>query len=329
MKKLFTLLFVAVIALSASAQRANIGTTPVNQPHFTADMNSRSITDTLVPQGIGDASLACTLSLYNSTGGGYVGGNNGYGDLQKCQMFDPANYWVGGVTGNVQVTEVLVWFGGKKQGGNSNVSVKIMDGDETFGPGTVLGTSSPVNMSLVDTGLNIILTSFPFTTPVSVASKFFAAVVLPTGADTVGIVSTTSPCSGGAGWSWDQFADLSYLAINDAQNWGLDIDLSVFAVVNHDNGVGVFNTNEVSINPVSPNPANTDVNLNYALRTNSNVTISVVDVTGKIVKTHDLGKNNSGVYNQTINVTDLANGIYSIVLNTNTTKAITKLVVAH
>jgi hypothetical protein len=63
---------------------------------------------------------------------------------------------------------------------------------------------------------------------------------------------------------------------------------------------------------VFPNPAASVTNLTFNLKNSTGVTVDVVDVTGRIVM--NVSKKNvaSGVYNETINTSGLADGLYYI-----------------
>ena len=62
---------------------------------------------------------------------------------------------------------------------------------------------------------------------------------------------------------------------------------------------------------VYPNPASTNVNINIDLKKNSNVSIQLVDVTGKLVRTADYGSLN-GFYVLPLDISGLNSGLYMI-----------------
>src|ERR1700690_3418590 len=104
MKKFYSI--IASVALStfsfAQGQRNVAGSVHIHVPssiHSTNPQVLSTYNDTLTNQFFGFA------SLYRSAGG-YVAGNNDYGDLQKQQLFD-AQY---GVAGAGQITGVCFWF---------------------------------------------------------------------------------------------------------------------------------------------------------------------------------------------------------------------------
>ena len=123
MKKLYTLALALGIAGMANAQKIS-NTLPLNSRLDRTTTGERTPTDTL---GL-DAFFQGSPTLNGSQGGGYVVGNNGYGDKQKAQVYL--------LTEGTLVEEVLFWFGAKENtSGNSSSKVvaKVYTAD---GPGT-------------------------------------------------------------------------------------------------------------------------------------------------------------------------------------------------
>ncbi|MEI7669717.1 MAG: endonuclease, partial [Pseudomonadota bacterium] len=77
---------------------------------------------------------------------------------------------------------------------------------------------------------------------------------------------------------------------------------------------------------ISPNPAADNVSINYNVKANAQLNISLLDLNGRILKRW----NKADIGNQsTINVSEISNGIYFLQLNSNTATKNIKLVVAH
>lgn len=245
-------------------------------------------------------------TIYNAAtadGGGYVAGNNGYGDLAKMQLFDATH----GVTSGGSITNLLLW-------------APIKDGTGTFraviwannagAPGAELGTVT-INLATVDTvtantmiaemavGYNI---SANFATAVAVPANgsFWAGIVLPTVAgDTIALVSTIDPSFTDALTHTGEFwSDNSFHTFGDPNNWGLDIALAIFPVVNFVAGV---NENTISAS-VYPNPAS-DV-LNIKLTENA-TSVSIIGMDGKVISIESVNSNLVAV-----NVSNLVSGVY-------------------
>jgi len=77
-----------------------------------------------------------------------------------------------------------------------------------------------------------------------------------------------------------------------------------------------------------PNPANNNVNINFSINESSTVSVSVVSVTGDVVYNNNLGSITAGTYNENINASELANGVYFYTLNVNGNVTTKKLVIS-
>jgi len=237
-------------------------------------------------------------------GGGYVGGNNGYGDLTKMQLFDGTH----GVTSGGTITNLLLW-------------APVIDGTGTFkaaiwantagAPGAELG-SATITLTTVDTtiatgysvaeGAVLYNVSATFSPAIAIpaSGSFWAGVVLPTvTGDTLALVTNTDGDFADAlthtGENW---SDDSFHTFGDAANWGLDVALAIFPVVDFVVGISE-NTITAS---VYPNPA-TDV-LNIKLNANA-TSVSVLGMDGKVISTESVNTNTLAV-----NVADLVAGVY-------------------
>ncbi len=77
---------------------------------------------------------------------------------------------------------------------------------------------------------------------------------------------------------------------------------------------------------VSPNPASNNVNLQYSVKTLSNIKIGIYDMTGKMIKEVKNEKNViEGNYDSQIDLTTVSSGLYTIVLESNDGKIMKKL----
>jgi hypothetical protein len=249
MKKIYLILILVIFAFSSiQAQNSDIrfpgknkvfSRAETNSPKRISDEMPRSLSmkpnlhkgnhplnviDTLVPPSFG---MSCytsdpnPLTIYKSSNGGYVAGNNGYGDLEKAQLYSIAT--------NGTLSGVLVYIAKVINTSNSGIMVNIYDLDVNTGnPGNLLGSSDILYTGSVDTTQ---LSFFNFSTPVSVVQNFFVSVVLPSGADgdTIGIVSTVDPCFSGVDRSFEMWNDNSWASIKSG--WNIDIDLVILPIV--------------------------------------------------------------------------------------------------
>jgi hypothetical protein len=314
MKKIATLFLFALAFTGAFAQKAHLEGQSLGTSTITPNTTRIEYTFMIPLSFVDPASggLGCDLALYQAQGGGFVVGTNGYGDLQKMMMYDTELYWEGPLTDNPKVDSIYVWFGAKSVGANpGDVTAVVYSGNETDGPNDLLGTSEPVSMNSVDTGVSAIFTGFAFTTPVPVSGKFFAGFSVSTNAgDTVGAVSTFDACYEYSGYAWEMWSDGSFHQFVDPNNWGLDVDLAIFPLVETGGEVGIQTTGDIALNAASPNPAFDVITLNYLVKRSADVRINVYDVTGQLVKSIDNGKMVAGVNKQTLDVSNLNNGLY-------------------
>lgn len=245
-------------------------------------------------------------SAATADGGGYVAGNNGYGDLAKMQLFDATH----GVTSGGSITNLLLWAPIKD--GTTGTFRAVIWANNAGAPGAELG-SVTITLSTVDTvaantmiaemavGYNI---SANFATAVAVPANgsFWAGIVLPTVAgDTIALVTNTDGDFPDAATHTGEFqSGGTFFSFNDGTNatWGLDIAMAIFPVVNFVAGV---DENSMSAS-VYPNPA-ADV-LNIKLTENA-TSVSILGMDGKVISTESVNSNLVAV-----NVSNLVSGVY-------------------
>jgi len=338
MKKLITLSFLALASVTVMAQRNATGI-PAGPLRAFQNGSSRSVAiDTIGPSSFYSTGANCQITNYvidTSAGfpGGFTCGDNVYGDKEKAQYFYPGYYWNGGIYGNITVTDVLFLFSqkGLENLVNATSSASIYSATQfpSAGPGASLGTSATLTTNQIDTTGNF--TDYHFSTPVAVPGAFFASLVLPVG-DTVGLYSSVDGCVEADTLAWEKWSDNSWNPFDLAaasNGWGIEIDMAIFPVLSVTFNAGVLNTADINLHPVFPNPASHEATLNFALRNNRQVTIEVYDMSGKMVASLNEGLMKAGIYNKTIDVNQLSNGVYMVSINAGTSKAISKLTVAH
>lgn len=75
---------------------------------------------------------------------------------------------------------------------------------------------------------------------------------------------------------------------------------------------GVDELNSIHLVKIYPNPATTELNVQFNIDRVSDVTIDVTNVLGEVVESFDLGNKANGNYTQKINTTDYADGVYLV-----------------
>ncbi|TXH59125.1 MAG: T9SS type A sorting domain-containing protein [Bacteroidia bacterium] len=130
-------------------------------------------------------------------------------------------------------------------------------------------------------------------------------------------IASSGESDSGQGW----------INIDNAQVWGTFTDIPVVRM-NFDPSLSVKNNNElVSGVSVYPNPAADNAEVSFNLNAASDVTINVVDVNGKVVNSNVLKNLAVGANSTSLNVANLANGVYSVVIKSNDSTVTKKLVV--
>ncbi len=248
-------------------------------------------------------------------GGGYVSGNNGYGDLTKMVKFDNTN---GPVTGAGQITGVLLEIPVKVDNGGSFQVVVL--GDNAGVPTTTPLATANVTIASVDTTIagygfiapdDVYNVAVTFSSPAAVPANgaFWVSVVLPTTAgDTIALISNTDgDCANASTHVAELWSNLTFHTFGDPANWGLDVTLGIFPIVNF---TASIEENVISAN-VYPNPAKDQVNFSV----NGEIeTIVITTLDGKVV-----AESNTAA----VNTADFANGMYIYTLTTKEGKIAT------
>ncbi|MFT5920019.1 MAG: hypothetical protein ACI9FU_001834, partial [Granulosicoccus sp.] len=210
-----------------------------------------------------------TETLYASPNGGYVFGNNGYGDIAKAKVFS------GDSCGRID--RILFKFGAKSihsQDPDSRLIVRLysIGGigytssgiDSTAGPGAQILDSEGnsytkfISMSDIDTSGGFTVVDIDVDFGVDPCFWDFAVGIdfsdLSQG-DTVGLLSTTDGDVDNEESSWDLTSSNKWVTIlNDVLGWGLDAEPAIFPVFTRI--VGVEDRLKIAPLAVYPNPCN-------------------------------------------------------------------------
>lgn len=298
MKKLYILTILAIATgVTAEAQRVSNGHSLPANYEINRDFH-RDVTDTLS----GPISASCsdlTPTLFTATGGGYVLGGNGYGDLEKAVFIDTESSGL--------VYSGLAFIGAKEGGSNEEFSAKLYAGTLAGGPTTELATSTPVNYADLDTTGNF--TTFSFDTPQAYDGSLYLSFEVADESARFGILSTTGTnCGGSALWElWD---DSSWN--NVAEAW-TNLDIAMYAFLEVEvSTVGLDDTNliERGSEKIFPNPANGSANLVFSLIEPSEITVRIYSTTGVLIDTYNPGVKTSGLSNITIDTQSMSQGLY-------------------
>lgn len=105
-------------------------------------------------------------------------------------------------------------------------------------------------------------------------------------------------------------------------------DLTPAVNLNFDPAVGIASVNGSDNLSVYPNPANESLSINFNLNASSNVAVNLIDLNGKVV----FSKTISGKilkYQDTLSLSEFANGIYTLQISTANGISTEKVVIAH
>jgi hypothetical protein len=331
--QLLTLMMLcATISLQAQSREV---TAPQRRAKFTlpkSDIQLRQSQDTIFYPA---ASEDCGNFVFIYPAGdewGYVGGTNGYGDIEKAQKLT--------YTANTPYTIKEVWgyFSNATAVGNGLLRMKVYTVDALTGaPDSLLGQSDSLRTSNLKTdSVQVPATVFRFSRPVVVRdTAFFVSAdisALYTARDTVALFMTEADCGDGAD-AWERFSDSTWVAIDSTVSWEIESNWVVAAVVEFNPTTGIndpFVANQgLRLFPAAPNPTSDWIELPYEIENASRITIEVYSADGKVLRRLNRGQQASGLYKERLNVNDLAPGTYVYGIITDETRMMSRFVVAH
>lgn len=318
----FTLLAILFLTLNtAFGQKKVANLTPdkvvknTYQPSENAQARFMEI-DTIVSPIFLDT---CSESLFNwqpgpGQGGGFVGGVNGFGDLEKAQRMIYTS-------GNFNVTSIFAFFGIAEIMGDGELTAKIYEVDGTTnGPGVLVGTSDPIKVSDINLDPEIALpTPFVFSMPAAVTgSEFFISIdfsALYAAQDTVSLLMTSETC-GFAEDAWELFNDgTTWVSMSNPDlSWDLLANFFMMATLQLD---GVASTQEllgtdgsIRLHDAFPNPAQSSVTIAYDLEVKSRVQLEIYSMDGKILQQQNQAVQAPGQYQIEMSTAQLPEGMY-------------------
>jgi hypothetical protein len=252
--------------------------------------------------------------LIQSPNGGYVSGNNGYGDKEKLQAFIPDT--------NYSVLGALVWMGNIKRNAanpsNSKVWLKMRRFDVNpvvtvpfvGGPKEVLDSASFALDSLrADTTYENGWNYMPFNTPVFAGQPYGISLSFENleAGDTCAIQHSAEDSVLGVGNSWEIWNG-NWRRMVD--NWGLNIDFAIFPVIDTTlNSLLSLNRFEVML---FPNPSSEELTIALPeTLIGGRVQISAFATDGKLALTTEEFINECRIK---IDTKRLKSGTYSLVI---------------
>lgn len=228
------------------------------------------------------------------------------------------------ISDSAKVVKIISYHAGNIQNITRKVNFEIYSVGDDKMPLTLLNSREETYRNLIFYGNPVITEFFE---PVKVGKSFFVALNFLDYAhypltDTIAILSSldgTRPDS-----------DLNTIGRNVLRvhhydfedlytKTGLKINLALFPVIefpiiNSTKENFVSNGNFIFYAPF-PNPCLNDLTISYKLTLQTEVSISILDLNGKEILSKNLGNKSIGLHNDSLNVTSLPNGSYTLILH--------------
>jgi len=325
MSKSFWFILISVCCVSdLVAQKGFIPTFHTGFMYHEAQV--KSITDTITEHF--DSAVA---TLYAAPTGGFASGNSGYNELAKVQEFD--------VDTSYTIEGVLFWFAYKNQQSASTDSSSVdfvfynmdssavINGIGRFVPHTIL-QSKKVLIADIDTsqyfatGVNVwTFPSFIVYHNYAVGIRFDHLHIK----DTLALFSSTDGDPPIPSLSWEYWQGSWNTLLN---NWGLDVDLAVFPLVDMSN----LSFHEAPFVHglklhVYPNPASSFLYVETELEKPASTGMVLYDMQGRIVRNFPEIYLSSGIHTHILSIEGLPAGTYCFTQYINGGSGIGKLII--
>jgi hypothetical protein len=307
------------VHITADAQHDKNRTRIVNKY---PSRENRILSDTLKPASFNTG----TPVLYKFFEGGYSFGVNKMSDRAFAQTYK--------VTSSYIVDGIAFWAGAKQQIGDADTLNVIFyqlggPGSDTSGPAIDAPDTayriSQITVDQVDTGS---LTLVLFNDSVLVLTDYAVGVDLSNiNDDTLGIVTTTDGDALGTQLSWNKWSDGTWHTILESINWGMDLDLGIFVIVDNTsaNIDDHYFVDGIKLS-CDPNPATVHSKIQYEIQDKAKVTLEIFDVNGRMVDVYHEGEQAAGKHTIRVDLNKLHSGIYYYSLQAGSHRLTKKLV---
>lgn len=224
-----------------------------------------------------------TVTFYSAQGGGYVTGNNAYGDLAKGMRYNAQTGLVGGGT----LSNVLFSVPAKLDGGGGSLNVVVYAYSATDTLGAELG-STTILLTAIDTNdtgysmaegkpYNVNAT---FSPALTIPNDIIVMIELPTGSSAIVMPSNTDEdFAFAATHTFEIWGDGTIHDFASAWQGGVNVAMPIFLV--GDMTLGIDDNNAIGAS-VYPNPANNVLNIEA---NESIASFSIFTMEGKAVST--------------------------------------------
>jgi len=284
--------------------------------------------------------IKCNLTagnptLYPTVGGGFVSGNNVFGDLEIAQKYGVDTIATDcAAADSAEMTEVVVWFGAKTLGSNDSVRVKVYSVNPLDGsPDQLLSTSFPLLVGNIDTSLtsDAFAVEFLLPSPLILIDSFFVSVVLPNpvNGDSVAVISNTDGEGLGKKLGWIKSSAGAWGNVETVR--GLDIDFAIFPAIEEEEPLSVDEFRDISTQIKSyPNPVKESLTIELDLDQPSfSAELLISTIEGKIVERTDWNSREIQNNKKVIVTSNLPSGTYFYTILTAKSQGQGKFVVVH
>lgn len=341
-----------LLFISAALSSLAYGQRPAfRSQHVVAPVAARTTTTFGDTTALTNINASDTLTLYTYNNGCFVTGPNSYGDQGFAERYDINGHdssvsvigvmsLFGGKVNPASTHSVnfKVW------GLSAPVPVTATWGYHYFpGPGLDTVTVPVTHLGIGLTGDTIKSFFFPHATD-TIQGAFYIGYDISYNAatlngDTIGLYSTAngvrnSPLydvimnpgfTEGSDTTYDTLVNVQNATLwsdniwhdNYTQNDSIFNNLAIYpiVVIGHPTGVGSITHNALTFSGNYPNPASDVTNVRFSLKKQANVTITIMDINGKALKTISLNGQKEGAHIVPLTVSELAPGnyIYSLI----------------
>jgi hypothetical protein len=312
MKKILLTFILAGTAMFLNAQnRVSMPSTGTLSPAALQQNLSNFKTTSVACDTVTNFAITYTPTVYIDQGGGYVSGQNSYGDISKADKF-------GIPTPNSSIIGALYLIGvATSSGTGQTFNARVWDNDGSGGlPNTVLGTQTVLYDTIV-ANLATFTTFVDFTPPVAVGDSAYVGVNFGyTAGDTLALFSSVdgeAPVNS----AYEQFSTNDWHAFSETPaSWGISVAHAIFLFSCTPTGVHEMITPSGNL-AIVPNPSSNGV---FTIVVPGHdlskpVTINVYDAKGEVV--YRASQTSAANYTYQINLPGVSKGIYMVKVETS------------
>ena len=283
------------------------------------------------PNNIGLRSFAVTDNMYSQDGiGVYPPATLVTGAIGSESFSEPVDTYLASMYHLKGVTNLISGFEiglSAASAAGAELQISIMDTATFFADG--FGVVNDLNGNEAKSGYYTLSASeisagkigVAFPQPISLAAGAYFAVVqvINTGSTPIYVLDDQTVAQPSYASMINTLSDLGVAtAYSNGNAFAIRLKMGNQASVNEIEGLTAVS--------VYPNPATSSTNVAIELNTESIVSVSVTDLSGKVVYSTDLGSVN-GVQNVAINTDSISNGAYLVNINVNGSTSTQKLIV--